>query len=365
MTVKIGLLGTGLIGGSIGLALRALPDVTDVFAYDLDPEVRDQAVRRGAATRAANTPADAVSEADVVFIAAPVGAIAQLALDAAAAAKQGAIITDVGSTKSRLVIEMEKSIPDGVTFIGGHPMAGTEDEGIEAADAALFEGCWWILTPTGRVDAASFGALNTLLGRLGARVMALDAERHDDLMAIVSHLPHLTAATLMNLAADRGKEHAGLLSLAAGGFRDVTRVAASNPDIWLDICEENRDAIASVLDEFSRRVLELGELVRSRDRDELRKRFLKARTARRNLPGKRVSGEVIELHVPVPDRPGVLAEVTTTVGELGVNIEDLQIAHAEEGGRGTLRLLVAGSDAAERVRAALSTRGYDVKQISL
>src|SRR2546427_3015455 len=147
--------------------------------------------------------------------------------------------------------------------------------------------------------------------------MALDADRHDDLMAIVSHLPHLTATMLMNLAGERGKEHAGLLSLAAGGFRDVTRVAASNPDIWLDICEENAEAIASVLQEFAGRLVELGELVKAGKRSELRERFLAARAARRNLPGKEVSGELVELLIPVPDRPGVLAEVTTSVGDLG------------------------------------------------
>ena len=363
--MRVALLGTGLIGGSIGLALRKLPEVEDVVAFDLDQAVAEAAVAKGAATRSADSVAAAAADADIVFVAAPVGAIAPLVAEAASSAKPGAVVTDVGSTKSRLVIEIEKSLPQGVTFIGGHPMAGTEDEGIEAADAALFEGCWWILTPTERVEAASYRSLHALLGRIGARVMALDAGRHDDLMAVISHLPHLTAATMMNLAAERGREHAGLLSLAAGGFRDVTRVAASNPDIWLDICSENGEAIASVLTEFAGRLLELGELVKAGKRPELRERFLEARTARRNLPGKGVSGELVELLIPVPDRPGVLSEVTTTIGDLGVNIEDLQITHAEEGGRGTLRLLIVGSHEAIRVRDALSSRGYDVRSLSL
>jgi len=363
--VKVALVGTGLIGGSIGLALRQLPEVGEIIAYDLDPIARETAVERGAATLAAGTVADATADADLVFIAAPVGAIPTLAAETFAAAKPGVVVTDVGSTKSRLVLDVEKSIPDGMTFIGGHPMAGTEEEGIGAADPSILAGCWWILTPTSRVDPVSYQTLHALLGRIGARVMALDADKHDELMAIVSHLPHLTATTLMNLAAERGRDHAGLLSLAAGGFRDVTRVAASNPDIWLDICEENRDAIASVLSEFADRIGELGRLIRSGKRDDLRERFLSARTARRNLPGKATSGEVVELHIPVPDRPGVLAEVTTTVGDLGINIEDLQITHDEESGRGTLRLAVSGTDAAERIRAALEARGYDVRSLSL
>jgi prephenate dehydrogenase len=363
--MRVALLGTGLIGGSIGLALGKLPEVEEVVAYDADPAVSELAVAKGAATKAAETPATAAAEADFIFVAAPVGAIPALIAEAASTAKTGSIITDVGSTKSRVVMEITKSIPEGVTFIGGHPMAGTEEEGIAASDASLFEGCWWILTPTEDVDAASYGSLHALLGRLGARVMALDASKHDDLMAVISHLPHLTATAMMNLAADRGKEHAGLLSLAAGGFRDVTRVAASNPDIWLDICAENAEAISSVLAEFAGRLLELSELVKTGQRSDLQERFLAARTARRNLPGKGVSGDLVELQIPVPDRPGVLSEVTKTVGDLGVNIEDLQITHAEEGGRGTLRLLVIGVEEAEQVRVALSSRGYDVRSISL
>jgi len=363
--VRVALLGTGLIGGSIGLALNRLPDIDEVVAYDLDPSSRKAAVDRGAAARAEATPAQAVREADLVFVATPVGSIADVVEQAGPGFKEGVVITDVGSTKSRVVLEVESRLVDGATFVGGHPMAGTEDEGIQAAQATLFEGCWWILTPTERVEAATYQRLHALLTRLGAQVMALDPVRHDDLLAVISHLPHLTAAAMMNLAAERGKEHEGLLSLAAGGFRDITRVAASNPDIWLDICAENAEAIADVLDEFAGKLQELGGFVRSKSRSRLKERLLTARAARRNLPGRKAGGELIELIIPVPDRPGVLAEVTTSVGGIGVNIEDLQITHAEEGGRGTLRLLVLGIDEAHRVQDALSAKGYDVRVTSL
>src|SRR5947209_3785419 len=159
MTTRVALLGTGLIGGSIGLALMKLPDIEEVVAYDLDPDAGRRAVERGAASRAVHSVGEAVGTADLVFIAAPVGAIPALVQEAAANTKPGAVITDVGSTKSRLVIEIEKSLPQGSTFIGGHPMAGTEEEGIEASDAALLEGSWWILTPTDRVDAVSYRRL--------------------------------------------------------------------------------------------------------------------------------------------------------------------------------------------------------------
>ena len=347
------------------MALRKVPSVDEIVVFDASPDVAAQAVERGAGDRTAADPAEAVRHADFVFIATPVGSIPEVIASAKGGLSSGVVLTDVGSTKSRVVLEVEALALEGATFIGGHPMAGTEEEGIGAADGSLFDGCWWILTPTERVDAAAYRALHSLITGLGARVMALEPAQHDDLLAVVSHLPHLTAAALMNLAAERGKEHAGLLSLAAGGFRDVTRVAASNPDIWLDICEENAAAISEVLREFARRLDDLGALVEGRERDQLRQRFLAARSARRELPGRRAGGELVEVLIPVPDRPGVLSEVTTTVGELGVNIEDLQITHAEEGGRGTLRLLISGTGDAHRVQEALSAKGYDVRSTSI
>lgn len=244
-------------------------------------------------------------------------------------------------------------------------MAGTEEEGIEAAKPGLFEGAWWILTPTERADPESYRLLHGILGRLGAQVMALDPARHDELMALISHLPHLTATALMNLAAERGREHAGLLALAAGGFRDVTRVAASSPEIWLDICRENHEAIARVLEMFAGRLLEVRDLVVEGKAEDLRGLFLSARESRRSLPGKPLEGDLVEIQVPVPDRPGVLAEVTTLVGDLGINIENLEISHSAEGGRGVLHLSVLGTRQATSVIDALESKGYEPRSTSI
>lgn len=358
--MNVAILGTGLIGGSIGLALRAAGE-HHVTVFDRDPSATERAVERGAADAGAPSIRKAVADADVVFVATPVGAIVDVVAEAAAGAKAGAVLTDVGSTKHRVVVEVERSLPPAVSFVGGHPMAGTEEEGIDAAREGLFQNAWWILTPTQRSGAESYRVLHNLLTTLGARVMALDPRAHDDLMATISHVPQLTATALMNLAADRGEEHAGLLALAAGGFRDVTRVAASNPEIWLDICEENREAIASALESFSARLLELRDLVASGGRDQLRQVFLRAREARRNLPGKLVEGDLFEVRMGVPDRPGVLAEVTTSIGNLGINIEDLQLTHASEGGRGTLHLSIVGEPDARRVLEELLARGFDAR----
>lgn len=359
------ILGTGLIGGSIGLALRAASGAARIVAYDRDPAVSRRAVERGAADSAAPDPAAAVAGADIVFVAVPVGAIPGVVAEAAAALAPGTLVTDVGSTKSSLVRAVEPiALSAGAAFIGGHPMSGTEEDGIEAATATLFRGAWWILTPTPRVDADTYRRLRATLTGIGAQVLALDPDRHDELMAIISHLPHLTAATLMNLALDRGREHAALLALAAGGFRDATRVAAGNPEIWLDICEENRAAIVAALDEMTGRLRALRLMVDGSDREDLRRLLEAAREGRRNLPGKKVAGDLHGIRIPVPDRPGVLAEVTTLVGDLGINIEDLEITHGEEGGRGVLRLAILGAGEAERVRRALEARGYEPRALS-
>ena len=361
--MKVAILGTGLIGGSIGLAIKAADRQVEVVAYDRDPDSATAAVDRGAADAAATTIEAAVAGADIVFIATPVGAILEVARGAISAMKPGSVLTDVGSTKSRVVVEVERLPNAGVVFIGGHPMAGTEEQGIMSSSAELFDGAWWILTPSERVAPAEYRRLHTLLTALRARVMALDATEHDELMAVISHVPQLVATAMMNLAAERGREHGGLLALAAGGFRDVTRIAASNPEIWVDICAENAPAITGTLGRLIERLQQAADLLERKDDAALRAELTRAREARLALPGKAVVGELYDVRVPVPDRPGLLALVTTTIGNIGVNIEDLQIVHGTDGDRGTLHLSIAGRVDAGKVEGALVAAGLEAKAI--
>lgn len=365
--MRVAILGTGLIGGSLGLALKAKGSAEAIAAFDIHPESAQEAVKRGAADRAAASAGDAVRDADVIFVATPVRAIVAALGECMRDLPAGSIVTDVGSTKTRVVIEAERLLGDNqaITFIGGHPMAGSEQEGIESARAELFADAWWVLTPTDRVGPEAYRRLHQLLGSLGAKVMALDPAKHDQLMAVISHIPQLTATTLMNLAAEKGREHGGLLALAAGGFRDVTRVAASNPELWVDICRENRDAIAAELDEFADRLKTLNQQLRVGDMDALRQALLTARDARRELGRKDVAAELFEVALEIPDRPGVLAHVTRLVGDLGINIEDLSISHAAEGGRGSLHVYIAGEANAGKVAQTLSISGYIVRSIML
>jgi len=340
---RAAIVGTGLIGGSIGLALRRA-------GWYVTGSDRDE---RGVARALDLGALDAVGQddaAEITFVATPVSAVADAAgraLDA------GSVVTDVGSVKAPIVAALAHP-----RFVGGHPMAGSEQEGVEGADAELFAGATWVLTPTQATDPAAYALVRSVVSSLGADVVAIPPDRHDRLVAVVSHVPHLTAAALMGLAADGAEENATLLRLAAGGFRDMTRVAAGHPGIWPDICAENREPIVDTLDQLIAALTALRGVVADADRDGLLHALERARRARRSLPATIVRAEeLVEVRVPVPDRPGVLAEITTLAGELGVNIEDLEIAHSAEGSRGVL-LLVVDAGSSDLVRGALLARGY-------
>ncbi len=360
--MRVAVVGTGLVGGSLAAALRRLDDVAEVVGADRDEGAVATALARGLIDRAAPGAAEAAEGADLVVLAVPVSAVEAAAKEVGSVLAPGAVLTDVASVKARLVPAMEAAVAPGVSVIGGHPMAGSHEGGAAHATPDLFVGATYLLMPTASTDPDAYRRLHGLVSRVGARVLAVDPARHDLLVAVTSHLPQLAATTLMNLAADRAREQdAELLLLAAGGFRDATRVAASNPDLWLDICAENRQAIVAVLDDYRERIGSLRSLLSVGDDVGLRRELADARAARRALPGKEsVTGVLVELHLPIPDRPGVIAEVATGVGSVAVNIEDIAVEHDPEGGRGTLRLAIVGEEQAARARAALESRGYDV-----
>lgn len=339
------IVGTGLIGGSIGAALRRRN--WTVTGYDTNPDRSERAVELGVVDRSGRDP-----DAAVVFVAVPAGSVA-VAAEEALRLHPRSVVTDVAGVKGPVVGRVTDP-----RFVGGHPMAGSEQEGVDGSDPEMFEGATWVLTPEPHTDPVAFASIRSLVSQLGANVVELPAARHDDMVALVSHVPHLTAATLMNLAADTALEHATLLRLAAGGFRDMTRIAAGEATIWPDVCSENRDGILEVLDRLLAALAGIREIVATGDRDVLLATLERARQARVNLPvGVPSADAAVEVRVRVADRPGVLAGVTTLLGEMGVNIYDLEIAHSAEGDRGVL-VLVIDAAASDSVRAALHEREY-------
>ncbi|HXW34579.1 MAG TPA: prephenate dehydrogenase/arogenate dehydrogenase family protein [Acidimicrobiales bacterium] len=340
--------GTGLIGASIGLALRSKGWF--VTGSDTTPGCDAAALERGAL--------DAIGSderADVVFVATPLGSVEGVVrslLDRSPGSSD-VVVTDVAGVKTPLTSALEHP-----RYVGGHPMAGSEQLGVDGADGSLFVGATWVLTPTEHTDPDAFALVRSIVTSLGADVVALSPTQHDSLVAVVSHVPHLTAAALMNLAERTAEEHASLLRLAAGGFRDMTRVAAGHPGIWPDVCIENSGAIVSTLDALLGALESLRDQIDGRDRSGLLETLGAAARARRSLPIRAARPDgLAELRVPVSDRPGVLAEVTTLASDLGINIYDLEIAHSAEGDRGILVLVVDAAEASA-MHGALSARGF-------
>ena len=363
------IIGTGLIGGSVGMALRrlgwwvggidqdrsraeralelgAIDEVVDAALVGRPIEVATKEGRAGSGGNGVPVPAD------VTFVAVPAGAVSEV-VKAVLSSQEGGVVTDVAGVKAGIVAAVTDA-----RFVGGHPMAGSEQEGVDGADPDLFLGATWVLTPGEWTSTEAYSEVSSIVRQLGANPVALEPHRHDLLVALVSHTPHLTAAALMNLAADAASSDATLLRLAAGGFRDMTRVAAGHPGIWPDVVAENREAILSALGRLEASLDKLRSVVASGDRAGLLELLERAREARVNLPSRVPALEqAVEVRVPVPDRPGVIAEVSTLLGGVGVNIFDLEIAHSAEGDRGVMVMVVDAGDG-EITRAALADRGY-------
>lgn len=358
--MRVSIVGTGLIGGSVGLALARSEDAYEVTLWDPDGPTLAQALERGAGDRAGDSLKDSVTDAELVLIAAPVDKIVELLGEISGALGPGAVISDVGSSKSAIAAAGEAIF--GPMFVGGHPMAGSEQHGISAASPDLFEGASWILTPTSATSAEVYRKVTSLVAAVGAQSVALPVEVHDTLMAQISHLPQLLASLLVDLAAG-GSSAQTLLPLAGGGFRDVTRIAASSPDMWLPILKTNHQAIGEAISAFALRLEELGSWLAEGRWDLLEALLGDARSARLELFHKEsIEGPTTVLSLLIPDRPGVLAQVTLAAGELGVNLEDVRIFHSTEGGRGRLDLVVSGTSDVDKLHRRLVGLGYHVTE---
>jgi prephenate dehydrogenase len=337
-------IGLGLIGGSIALALKDRG--WSVSGEDVSAATAEDAVARGVIDAVGLNP-----DAEITFVAVPVLAVTDQVKRALA--ETNGVVTDVGSVKTP-VCRAESSD----RFVGGHPMAGSEMDGLDGAQGDMFNGAVWVLTPLEESDDATFALVNSVVASLGAEVVALAPERHDQLVAIVSHVPHLTAATLMDMASSRSEEHAALLRLAAGGFRDMTRVASGQPDIWIDICSENQTAITNALDDLIDGLTDIRDVISTSDDEGLRSRLQSARDARSNLPTRVVHPEdLAEIRIPIPDRAGAAAEVFTLAAELSVNIANFEVVHVAESNRGIAVMLIDQAKS-ELFKGGLIARGF-------
>jgi prephenate dehydrogenase len=332
----VAVIGVGLIGGSLASALRALPDPPRVLGIDSDADAVETALEEAViddGVEAADT-ADVdemLRSADLVVVATPVPAIGGW-FERLAEIGYAGVVTDVASTKAAVMDAARRILPAEASFIGGHPMAGSERSGVEASDAELFRGAHYVLTPSSDTDTDAYRRLHQLVTSVGARAIALDADAHDEAVAAISHVPHVAASALANLASERAETGSDVLRLAAGGFKDMTRIAAGSPELWAGICLDNREAVVRGLSQLRAQLEEFSGRVDARDRDGVRDWLARAAEVRRALPSKWVpaSERLRELTVSMTDRPGAVSAITQAAARAGCNIEDIGIDHVTE-----------------------------------
>ncbi len=348
------LAGVGLIGGSVGLGIHQRFLAERVVGLDQDPAVLDAARGLGIIDEAHLGPGPYLAEADLVVLATPAKTLVRLARDVAPLLADGAIVTDVGSVKGGVVRALR-----GLRFVGGHPMAGSDKAGVLHADAALLENAVWVLTPDSHTDPVALERVQAFVEALGARPIRVDPDRHDRLVATVSHLPYLAAVALTTLV-EKGEERELQMLLAAGGFRDLTRVASGSPRMSRDMVAGNRDALRRAVAAF-RGELEALEAILDDDA-ALLERAERAKRTRDSIPIVRrgLLPARFEMVIAVADRPGEFARITQALGRASVNIKDLEVLGIRESG-GAVRIAVESAEALERGKRALASAGYEVR----
>ena len=362
---RIAVVGFGLVGASFAAAVRAAYPDTRVLAVDIDERTLAEAVERGWATDGA-LPDDPAFErfvgdgCDLVVLATPVGAAERYFEDLARWDYRG-IVTDTASTKARITALAERVLPHPENFVPGHPMAGSEVNGIEGARPDLFKGAHWILCPDADTPAEHFPRLHELVTSIGARVIALPREDHDEAVAVVSHVPHIMASSLVQLASRHADDQQALMRLAAGGFKDSTRIAAGSPELWCGIAFDNKDALSDGLDEIQGIIGAFADALASDDRAALTVLLADAAAARRALPAAWVPSteRLLEVRIPMEDRPGVVAEVTTVTSSVGCNIQSIVIDHVTEDSA-VLSLVLTDEGDIGQLSAQLINAGFSV-----
>jgi len=354
MTTHVLIVGLGLIGGSLALAIQKNPEV-NVIGFDLDSHTVRKAKKLGVIDDMAFNLEESATLADVIIFATPVNATIQLMNEVQNwQLKKGVILSDTGSTK-KMIMEKAKSLKEiGLTFIGGHPMAGSHKSGVEAAKAHLFENAYYIITPLEHEDEIQIRILEAMLKPTKGKLLRINAHDHDHMTAVVSHFPHLVAASLVHQLSSENEEYPFTRQLAAGGFRDITRIASSNPIMWRDITIQNRLELVKQLDNWQSEMDAVKTMLMEAQPENIEHYFSRAKYVRDELPitSQGAMYSVYDLHIDVPDYPGVISEVTGLLAKHLISITNLRIVETREDVFGILVISFQTTD--DRERAVLS-----------
>ncbi len=361
----IAVIGFGLVGASFAAALREVHPNVDILAVDVDERTLEEALTRGWAN-AAVLPDDPAfrryieEDCDLVLIATPVADVEEY-LQKLADWNYSGLVSDAVSTKARIVEAAARILPHPENYVPGHPMAGSEQNGIDGARADLFQGAHWILCPDADTSADRFAQLHELVTSIGARVVVLPREQHDAAVAVVSHVPHIVASALVQLACRHADEQQALMRLAAGGFKDTTRIAAGAPELWCGIAFDNKEALLGGLDEICEIIGLFTEALETDDADRLTELLADSSAARRALPTAWVPSteRLLEVRIPMENHPGVVADVTTITSSVGCNIQSIEIDHVTEDSA-VLSLVLTDEGDIGKLSAQLIDAGYAV-----
>lgn len=362
MTTKIAIFGVGLIGGSLALCFKGKPGIT-VVGHAHRPASADKYISRGVVDQATLSIEEAALDADFIFLCVPVGNLDEyLTKLSALPLKKGCIITDVGSTKASIALAAEKLALEDVYFIGGHPMAGSERSGVEAATPLLFENAYYVLTPPPGLPEEVYESLVHLLSYTRAQIVKVDPVEHDRIVGAISHLPHVIAVALVNQVCDYNKDNPLYRQLAAGGFRDITRIASSDPIIWRDILLNNRDVMLQMLSDWNNGISAFVNLLKQEDGEGIVQAFAKANDFRSELPERRkgMIASTFDLYIDVPDHPGIIGKITTILGENHINLSNIQIIESREDVPGIMRLSFRQESDMERAKELLNNTDYSI-----
>lgn len=353
------IVGVGLIGGSLGMAFKRKVPNLKIFGIDDDEiliEAKEiKAIDKGFTRDQMPT---CLNQSDLVFVCTPINMIIELLPQISKLVKPDTLVTDAGSTKSQIVHIGEKYFKDPIHFLGGHPMTGGEGHGIQHADPLLFENSVYVLTPVNHIPRPLIQKFGNLIEQIGSKVLFLTPAMHDKIAAAVSHIPQLLAITLVNWVAAHQKDSSHFLKLAAGGFRDMTRIASSPYEIWKDVIQTNQKEMLDFMDEF------IGELKRTKEslkNCDLDTEFKNAARNRLSIPSD-TRGFLLphyDLSVRVEDKPGEIAEMATALAKQMINIKDIEVLKVREGDAGVIRFSFETKEARETAQKLFKSIGYE------
>ncbi|MDQ0228762.1 prephenate dehydrogenase [Metabacillus malikii] len=341
MTEKIYIIGLGLIGGSIALSIKQRNPSVHILGYDINNDQVNLAKKIGAIDEISTELFPYLADIDMIFISTPVQQTIQIIEQLQAVElKQGVIITDVGSTKAKIVETANRYLNGRIKFIGGHPMAGSHKSGILAAKPHLFENAFYILTPSEYVTTEDVNKLKTVLAGTKANIIEMTPEEHDKVTGVISHFPHIVAASLVYQAENYEEQFPLMKRLAAGGFRDITRIASSNPAMWRDILLHNKEPLLQLFNEWILEMERIKQFVKDENSDQLFNYFANAKQYRDGLPEKQKGAipSFYDLFVDVPDYPGIISEITGYLAKEEISLTNIRIIETREEIYGVLRL---------------------------